>query len=74
MNRLLNIIKEEMGIDEISPDTDLISIGADSIDIIRIVFQVEKEFKVQIPRIDHKQFETPNDIWTYLQSLLLLQH
>lgn len=47
--RVVKILKDKLGIDEISSDDKLIEdLGADSLDITEIVMEMEKEFEIQI--------------------------
>ena len=47
--RVIEILQDKLGIDEISSDDNLIEdIGADSLDIIELVMEMEREFGIQI--------------------------
>lgn len=50
VNKLVTeILQDKLGIDEISSDDNLIEdIGADSLDIIELVMELEREFGIQI--------------------------
>ena len=51
--KVAEIIADALGcvVDEVSPDSSLISdLDAESIDFLDIVFRLEREFKVKIPR------------------------
>ena len=47
--RVTEILLDKLGVDEISSDDNLIDdIGADSLDIIELVMEIEREFGIQI--------------------------
>ncbi len=47
--QVIEILQNKLGIDEISSDDNLIEdIGADSLDIIELVIEMEREFGIQI--------------------------
>jgi acyl carrier protein len=47
--RVVEILKEKLCIDEIGSDDNLIDdIGADSLDIMELVMEMEREFGIQI--------------------------
>ena len=47
--RVTEIIQDKLGVDEISSDDNLIEdIGADSLDIVELVMELEREFGIQI--------------------------
>ena len=48
-NQVIEILKDKLGVEEISSDDNLIEdIGADSLDIIELVMELEREFGIQI--------------------------
>ena len=50
VNKLVTeILQDKLGVDEISSDDNLIEdIGADSLDIVELVMELEREFGIQI--------------------------
>ena len=47
--RVIEILKEKLCVEEISSDDHLIEdIGADSLDIVELVMEIEKEFDISI--------------------------
>ena len=47
--RVTEILIDKLGIDEVSSDDNLVEdIGADSLDIIELVMELEREFGIQI--------------------------
>lgn len=69
-NQVIEILKDKLGIDEISSDDHLIEdIGADSLDIIELVMEIEKEFNIQIPDDEVDQnFTTVGHLIDYIQD------
>ncbi len=51
MRKILSIVENILRVDNLNPDSNLINIGANSIHIVRIGNQLEKEFGKR-PRID----------------------
>ncbi len=49
--RIARLVAEVLKVDRVEPDTDLLSIGATSLDVIRIINRFEREFGVR-PRVD----------------------
>ena len=47
--QVIEILQDKLGVDEISSDDNLIEdIGADSLDIVELVMELEREFGIQI--------------------------
>lgn len=69
-NRVVEIIKEKLMIDEFNSDDNLIEdLGADSLDIIEIVMALESEFGIVIydNEVD-KNFTTVGHLIDYIQD------
>ena len=69
-NQVIEILKDKLGIDEISSDDNLIEdIEADSLDIIELVMEMEREFNIQIhdDEID-RNFTTVGHLIDYIQD------
>ena len=69
-NQVIEILKDKLGIDEISSDDHLIEdIEADSLDIIELVMEMEREFNIQIhdDEID-RNFTTVGHLIDYIQD------
>ena len=68
--RVVEILQDKLGIDEIGSDDNLIDdIGADSLDIMELVMEMEREFNIQIhdDEID-KNFTTVGHLIDYIQD------
>ena len=51
--RVTNVIVQSLGVDEddVTPDATLVGdLGAESIDFLDIVFRLEREFGIKVPR------------------------
>jgi acyl carrier protein len=69
-NQVIEILKDKLGVDEISSDDHLIEdIGADSLDIIELVMEIEKEFGISITddEVD-PNFTTVGHLIDYIQD------
>ena len=68
------IIIERLGVDE-NQITDNASfkddLGADSLDIVELVMELEDEFNIEIPDEKAETFETVGDVANYIESKLL---
>lgn len=54
--------------DEIAPDTDLESIGADSLDIVEILIAVEDCFGLYVPDSRVIEMRTPAELADYVEE------
>ena len=69
-NQVIEILKDKLGVDEISSDDNLIEdIEADSLDIIELVMEMEREFGISIPdnEVD-PNFTTVGHLIDYIQK------
>ena len=69
-NRVVEIIKEKLVIEEFNSDDNLIEdLGADSLDIIEIVMEMEREFGISIhdDEVD-KNFTTVGHLIDFIQE------
>lgn len=69
-NQVIEILKDKLGIEEISSDDHLIEdIGADSLDIVELVMEIEKEFGISITddEVD-PNFTTVGHLIDYIQD------
>lgn len=54
---------------KLSADTSLEEIGADSIDLVDLVSELEEEFKVSVPDEDFENIRTIGDVVELIESL-----
>lgn len=75
MERVRNLISKEFEIDPASlqPDTELESLGVDSLSLIEFMISLEDEFRVQMP--EHRVvIKTLRDVADELDALMAAQH
>ena len=69
--KVKNIIADQLGVgeDEIKPASSFIEdLGADSLDIVELVMEFEKEFNIDIPDEDAEKLRTVGDAIGYLNG------
>ena len=69
--KVKQIIVEQLGVDESQVDTNasfVDDLGADSLDIVELVMEFEKEFNIDIPDEDAEKLRTVGDAVGYLNS------
>ena len=72
-NEVLEIIADKLGVSEteITEKANFVSdLGADSLDVVELVMEIEKKFDIQIPDHDAEGFKTVGDAVDYLASKL----
>ena len=70
-NKVKDIIEKELGVEreKLTPDASFIEdLGADSLDIVELVMEFEKEFNIDIPDEDAEKLRTVGDAIGYLQQ------
>lgn len=71
--RLVNLLAEQFGLepDEISEDTDLEELGADSVDLVELSMNLEEEFGIdEMGEEDISSIHTVGDLVNYLRNQL----
>lgn len=71
--RVYRIIVEKLGVDEseITPEASFVNdLGADSLDVVEMVMDFEKEFGVEIPDNEAEKIITVGHAVSYLSSRL----
>jgi len=66
-----DIIVKKLGVDEsqVTPEASFTKdLGADSLDTVEVILELEKEFNVQINEADQSKVQTVGDVVTYLNS------
>jgi acyl carrier protein len=69
--KVKDIIEKELGVEreKLAPDASFIEdLGADSLDIVELVMEFEKEFNIDIPDEDSEKLRTVGDALAYLSS------
>ena len=70
-NKIKDIIEKELGVEreKLTDDASFIDdLGADSLDIVELVMEFEKEFNIDIPDEEAEKLRTVGDAVAYLNS------
>jgi acyl carrier protein len=70
--RVKNIVAERLNVnpEEITLETTFEDLGADSLDVMDLVMELEQEFDIEIPDEDAEKIRTIEDTINYIQSRL----
>ena len=69
--RVINIVAEQLGVDKekVTPETSFVNdLGADSLDTVELVMELEEEFDINIPDEDAEKIQTVGDAIKYVQE------
>ena len=68
--KIADIIARELKIEpsKITEQSKLADLGADSLSLLEIIFQLEEQFGIEIPDEDAEKFKTFHDVVEYVQS------
>jgi acyl carrier protein len=64
-------IVEKLGVEEskVTPNASFINdLGADSLDTVELIMELENRFNIQIPDEDQEKIQTVGDAITYVKS------
>ena len=70
-SKIKDIIEKELGVEreKLTPEASFIEdLGADSLDIVELVMEFEKEFNIDIPDEDAEKLRTVGDAVAYLEA------
>ena len=70
-DKVRDIIAEQLGVnpEQVIPEAKFIEdLGADSLDIVELVMEFEKEFDIEIPDEDAEKLRTVGDALGYMNS------
>ncbi|HJO22633.1 MAG: acyl carrier protein [Myxococcota bacterium] len=70
-SRIRAIVSEQLGISEsdVRSETDIIDdLGADSLDVVELVMQLEDEFDIEVPDEDAEAIRTVADVERYVAA------
>ena len=70
-DKLKKTIAEQLGVDEseITPESHFIDdLGADSLDTVELVMQLEEEYGIEIPDEDAEKLQTVGDVVKYIED------
>ena len=71
LEQIIEIISRQLSreTDEITPETNIMEdLGADSLDIVELLMEVEENFGVTVPDEDVPTLKTVKDIVDYVES------
>ena len=69
--RVKAIVAEQLGVkeEEVTNDSSFVDdLGADSLDIVELVMELEEEFDVQIPDTDAEKIKTVGEAIDYIEA------
>jgi acyl carrier protein len=69
-NKIKTIISNHLNVkeEEITSEKSLIDLGADSLDAVELMMEIENKFDISIPDTEMEKLSTVGDIQTYLES------
>ena len=70
-SKIKDISEKELGVEreKLTPEASFIEdLGADSLDIVELVMEFEKEFNIDIPDEDAEKLRTVGDAVAYLEA------
>lgn len=70
-NRVKNIIVDRLGVDEskvVLEATFKDDLGADSLDVVELIMELEDEFDLEISDEDAEKIKTVGDVVTYIEQ------
>lgn len=59
----------ELNEEEVSLDSDIFDLGADSLDLYDLVMAFEDEFETEVPDEDLEKFKTVGDIVNFIEGI-----
>ena len=71
--RVIEIVSEQMGVakDQINRETSFVNdLGADSLDIVELVMELEEEFDIQIPDDQAEKIKTVGEAVDYIEQAI----
>jgi acyl carrier protein len=76
LTTLQDIIMKAHGLtrEQLAPEATLTTLGIDSLDFIELLFQIEDDFKVQIPGDNPADLHSVGDVAAYIDQLVERQH
>lgn len=69
--RVINIVAEQLGVDKekVSPETSFVNdLGADSLDTVELVMELEEEFEIDIPDDAAEKIQTVGQAIEYIEN------
>jgi acyl carrier protein len=69
--RVIDIVSEQLGVDKekVTPETSFVNdLGADSLDTVELVMELEEEFDITIPDDAAEKIQTVGQAVQYIES------
>ena len=68
--KVVSIVAEQLGIstDDITAETTLEDLNADSLDVVEVIMALESEFHMEIPDEDAEKIKTVGALAEYVQN------
>jgi acyl carrier protein len=70
-DRVIDIVSEQLGVDrdKVSPETSFVNdLGADSLDTVELVMELEEEFDINIPDDAAEKIQTVGQAIEYIEK------
>ena len=70
--RVIDIVAEQLGVDKekVTPETSFVNdLGADSLDTVELVMELEEEFDINIPDDAAEKIQTVGQAIEYIEKL-----
>lgn len=71
LEKVKTILSEQFDVEEesITPETSIINdLGADSLDVVDLLMNIEDEFGVEVPDEDVEKVKTVEDLVSYIEA------
>ena len=71
LERVIDIVSEQLGVDKdkITPETSFVTdLGADSLDTVELVMELEEEFDINIPDDAAEKIQTVGQAVEFIES------
>lgn len=70
--RVIDIVADQLGVskDQVTPDTSFVNdLGADSLDTVELVMELEEEFDINIPDDAAEKIQTVGQAIDYIEQI-----
>ena len=70
-DRVIDIVAEQLGVDKekVTPDTSFVNdLGADSLDTVELVMELEEEFDINIPDEEAEKIQTVGQAIDFIEK------
>ena len=73
LDKIKSIVVDQLGVDEdqVTEDASFVDdLGADSLDIVDLIMNLEETFNIEIPDSDAEKVATVGDVVDYIKNLV----